>query len=139
MYGKGSEKDGKTKRISSTQLRALFRHASTGNYTATQLQTNLDLSVSVKRFQQLLSSRGHMVYKKKKSVPALTEDHKKATYEWAKEHVPWRLNDLKDVIFHEENKFNMDGPDEFAYFWHDFRTEPRYLLTRQQGGESVMV
>ena len=136
---KTPKKMGRPNELSSTQLRALFRHASTGNYTARQLQTNLDLSVSVRRVQQLLSSSGHMVYKKMKSVPALTEDHKKARYEWAKDHVTWPLNDWKYVIFSDGKKLNMDGPDGFAHYWHDLRKEPRYFSTRQQGGQSVMV
>lgn len=64
------------KKISDTQLRALFIHSSTESYTERQLQNNLDLSVLVRLLQQLLSSINSMVHIEMKSVPMLTEDHK---------------------------------------------------------------
>ena len=136
---KSSTKRGRPTKTTATQLRSLFRHASTGKYSARELQISLKLSISVRRVQQLLSGCGHMMYKKKKSVPALTIEHKKKRYEWAKEHVTWSLSDWKDVIFTDEKKFNLDGPDGFAYYWHDLRKEPEYFSCRQQGGKSVMV
>lgn len=33
----------------------------------------------------------------------------------------------------------MDGPDGFAYYWHDLRTEPKIFSTRRSGGGSVSV
>ena len=33
----------------------------------------------------------------------------------------------------------MDGPDGWAYYWHDMRTEPKVFSKRQSGGGSVMV
>ncbi len=41
-------------------------------------------------------------------------------------------------MFSDEKKFNLDGPDGFAYYWHDIRKEERYFSKRQQGGGSVM-
>lgn len=43
------------------------------------------------------------------------------------------------MIFSDKNKFSLDGPDGFSQYWHDLRTEPRYVSRRQQGGKSVMV
>ena len=45
----------------------------------------------------------------------------------------------KKVVFSDEKKFNLDGPDGLAYYWHDIRREKQYFEKRQQGGESVMV
>lgn len=80
-----------------------------------------------------------MVHKKVKSVPAMTEDHKKIRYYWANEHVTWPLDDWKEVIFSDEKKFNLDSLDGFAHYFHDLRTELRYFYTHQQGGQSFMV
>ncbi len=38
-----------------------------------------------------------------------------------------------------EKKFNLDGPDCFAYYWHDIRQDERYFSKRRYGGGSVMV
>ena len=43
------------------------------------------------------------------------------------------------VIFSDEKKFNLDGPDGWASYWHDLRCQPRTFFSCQQGGGSVMV
>jgi transposase len=43
------------------------------------------------------------------------------------------------VIFSDEKKWNLDGPDGNAYYWRDLRKEERYLSRRNFGGGSVMV
>lgn len=43
------------------------------------------------------------------------------------------------VIFSDEKKFNLDGPDGWAYYWRDIRTEPLHFKKRQGGGASVMI
>jgi hypothetical protein len=45
----------------------------------------------------------------------------------------------KTVIFSDEKKFNLDGPDGLHHYWHDIRKEPKILSNRVQGGGSVMV
>lgn len=43
------------------------------------------------------------------------------------------------VIFSDEKKFNLDGPDGFNGYWRDLRKEPQYFQTRNFGGGSLMV
>jgi len=43
------------------------------------------------------------------------------------------------VIFSDEKKFNLDGPDGFNGYWRDLRKEPKYFSKRNFGGGSVMV
>lgn len=43
------------------------------------------------------------------------------------------------MIFSDEKKFNLDGPDGFNCYWRDLRKEPRYFSKRNFGGGSVMV
>ena len=43
------------------------------------------------------------------------------------------------VIFSDEKKFNLDGPDGNACYWHDLRKDERFFSKRQNGGASVMV
>lgn len=43
------------------------------------------------------------------------------------------------MIFSDEKKFNLDGPDGFAHYWHDLRKEKRYFASRNFGGGSLMV
>lgn len=48
-------------------------------------------------------------------------------------------SDWNKVIFSDEKKFNLDGPDGWAYYWHDLRKDEATFSTRQQGGGSVMI
>lgn len=50
----------------------------------------------------------------------------------------WNM-EWRKVIWSDEKKFNLDGPDGFAYYWHDLRKEPLIFSTRQQGGGGVMI
>ncbi|GBM33808.1 Transposable element Tc3 transposase [Araneus ventricosus] len=44
-----------------------------------------------------------------------------------------------DVIFSDEKKFNLDGPDGFRYFWYDLRKEKEIFSKHTFGGGSVIV
>lgn len=43
------------------------------------------------------------------------------------------------VIFSDEKKFNLDGPDGLDGYWRDLRKEPLYFSKRNFGGGSLMV
>uniref|UniRef100_A0A182S088 Uncharacterized protein n=1 Tax=Anopheles funestus TaxID=62324 RepID=A0A182S088_ANOFN len=42
------------------------------------------------------------------------------------------------VIFSDEKKFNLDGPDGFIGYWRDLRKEPEYFSRDNFGGGSLM-
>ncbi|GBM12284.1 Transposable element Tc3 transposase [Araneus ventricosus] len=43
------------------------------------------------------------------------------------------------VIFSDEKRFNLDGPDGFQYYLHCLKQKEQYYSTRQQGGGSLIV
>lgn len=43
------------------------------------------------------------------------------------------------MIFSDEKKFNLDGPDGIFSYWRDLRKEQRYFSSRNFGGGSLMV
>ena len=43
------------------------------------------------------------------------------------------------VIFSDEKKFNLDGPDGIQHYWRDLRKEAKTILSRNFGGGNVMV
>ena len=70
--------------------------------------------------------------------PQLKKIHIEQRLKFAKEAIETRL-DFKSVVWSDEKKFNLDGPDGFAYYWHDLRKEKKYFSKRQMGGGSLMV
>jgi hypothetical protein len=43
------------------------------------------------------------------------------------------------VIFSDEKKFNLDGPDGYRYYFRDLRKDPLILSRRQSGGGGIML
>ncbi|KAJ0408583.1 hypothetical protein P43SY_008930 [Pythium insidiosum] len=67
----------------------------------------------------------------------LTLAYKAARMSWATEKLT-HDHDWKCVVFSDEKKFNLDGPDGFEHYWRDLRRPALTCVRRQQGGGSVM-
>jgi len=75
---------------------------------------------------------------KLKCKPVLTMAHKQARLQFARNHMASR-EFWRTVVFSDEKKFNLDGPDGIHQYWHDLRKQPHILSKRVHGGGSVMV
>ena len=47
--------------------------------------------------------------------------------------------DRHQVLFSDEKKFNLDGPDSYQYYWHDLRKEKETRMSHNFGCGNVMV
>ena len=72
------------------------------------------------------------------AAPALTSNHQKRRVDFALNHVTW-VKEWDSVIFSDEKKFNLDGPDGFHYYWHDVNSEQISFSKRAQNGGSTMI
>ncbi|CDF33202.1 unnamed protein product [Chondrus crispus] len=72
------------------------------------------------------------------SAPMMLLRHLVARENFASEKLTWCPADWYKVIWSDEKKFNLDGPDGFAFYWHDLRKDKRIFSRRQGGGNSVM-
>lgn len=129
---------GRPKKLSTRVRRKIFVKASNQTTSAKQIKDELKLDVSPRTVNRVLNSSELLQYKKMQSKPPLNQAHKTAREKFAKEHIKW---DEKwfDVIWSDEKKFNLDGPDGWSYYWHDIRKEERIFARRVQGGGSVMI
>lgn len=136
-YGQRAKTKGNTK-ITSRQKNQLIQLASTGEYSANELIAKLDLPIKKKAVCRILNNTGHFKYTKRMTKPFLKPEHEIARLEWAKQHMSW-TTEWATVLFSDEKKFNLDGPDGFHYYWHDLRKDAQFRYSRNFGGGSVMV
>ena len=72
-------------------------------------------------------------------APALTPHHRLARENWARRFIAKGNLFWIKVIFSDEKKFNLDGPNGLGYYWQDLRKEQQRVSTRQTGGGSVLL
>jgi hypothetical protein len=103
-----------------------------------EIKNEYNLSISRRTVSRILSSCPDLKYKKKLCRTPLTAQHRDARISWSKAHLHWR-QEWYQVVFLDEKKFNLDGPDGWAYYWNDIRENEVNFSTRQNDGGSVMV
>lgn len=137
QYGKNG-KYGRTRKLSERTKRLILRKAKCKNMFSSQIQADLKLPVTARRVRQILSEDKNLKFKKRLSKPPLNNAHKKDRMTFAEEHMSW-TSEWNKVIFSDEKKFNLDGPDGFQYYWHDLRSEEQVRMSRNFGGGGVMI
>lgn len=103
--------------------------------TARKIISELNLQVSNRTVQRHLRSVGYVAKVAKQKIQ-LTKNHRaervRICSEWITERINW-----KKVIFTDEKKFNLDGPD----FWCSYSRKGKVISRRKRqcGGGSLMV
>jgi transposase len=132
------KRKGRPEKVSMKEKRLLFYKARSGKFSSTKLKAQLNCQISARRIRQILADDDNLRYVKKKGTPTLTRAHKVARVEWCEDKIFFREK-WNVVIFSDEKKFNLDGPDGWKYYWHDLRNEKQIFSRRQNGGGGVMV
>lgn len=130
-------KRGAKRKLSDRDIRHIERHASNKMTSAARIKDDLQLDVSPKTILGVLKSNPHFSYDKKRKGPNITPQSKRARLAWGNDHQ--HLIDVwKTVIFSDEKKFNLDGPDGLQYYWHDNRKPKLRYGKRHSGGGGIM-
>uniref|UniRef100_T1IJT4 Transposase Tc1-like domain-containing protein n=1 Tax=Strigamia maritima TaxID=126957 RepID=T1IJT4_STRMM len=125
-------------KITSRDCRQIVKSCSTNNTSTRKIQQELNLPCSHTTVWRALKQSKKLKYMKKSCKPPLTQHHKTDRLAWAQNYMSWK-DEWIEVLFSDEKKFNLDGPDGWTHYWHDLRKESGVFSKRQMGGGSVMV
>lgn len=125
-------------KLSLATKRLILRNASNQATSVAKIKSDLDLNASAESIRLVLKNSGNLLYKKMLVKPPLKPQHKFNRVCWAKEKMSW-VDEWKNIIWSDEKKFNLDGPDGFAYYWHDLRKDDVHFSKRHTGGGSLMI
>ena len=130
-------KRGGSVKIDLRTRRLIIRKISSGA-DAKKVRDALQLLVSVRTVQRCLENTLWIKFRKLFRGLMLKTQHFRARIDWACEKSDvddfWGVN----VMFSDEKKWNMDGPDGYKQ-WIDTRTKQSVPIRRHSGGGSVMV
>ncbi|KAI8122783.1 Transposable element Tc3 transposase [Lucilia cuprina] len=108
-----------------------IRHlAAEKNMSFHQIKVELDLNVTRQCIQQLIKADLGLRYENKIPKPRLAQHHKNARIAFEK---------FENVIYSDEKKFNLDGPDGLHKYWRDLCHPRQMCYNRNHGGGSLMV
>ncbi|KAF0748124.1 hypothetical protein AaE_007457 [Aphanomyces astaci] len=136
-YGKRF-KGGRPSKLSVNDVRQIFRTASKTGATATTIVRDLNLAVSPRWVRHMLKDNTCFEYVKRNATPLLTKAHMEARLKYAKKHLESPPS-WSTIIWSDEKKFNLDGPDGLQCYWRDLRHPKESFFSRKFGGRSVMV
>jgi len=136
-YG-SNKRSGRKQKLTPRNLRSIKKLSSNSSISASTLVHSLGLQVSPRTVNRARSACPTLEYQKMRSTPPLDSVRKAKRLQWAKEHMTWNL-EWQKIVWSDEKKFNLDGPDGYSYYWHDLRKEKIFSTRRNMGGGGLMV
>ncbi len=76
--------------------------------------------ISKSTVHRRIKASTNIVYRRMKAKPYLKQRQKDARLKCARKHMSYGEKWIS-VIFSDEKKCNLDGPDGYKFYWHDLR------------------
>ncbi|RHY27095.1 hypothetical protein DYB32_007052 [Aphanomyces invadans] len=133
----GSRSKSRPKKLTAKQQRRLYRANET--LSCAKLNDQLDLSLQKSTVPRYLRSTNEFKYIKMYKAPKLTKQHMENRDAWATKVVDYGEVKWAAVVFSDEKKWNLDGPDGLKSYRHCIGREQKAVFSRQNGGGSLMV
>ncbi|CAJ0584063.1 unnamed protein product, partial [Mesorhabditis spiculigera] len=135
---KSSAPTGRPKKLTGGEIDALQKAASNSTIGSRQLKKQLALDASYSTVYRAIVTSPDLKWTKMDKEPALKPHHIIERAKFADEHMTWS-DEWKTIIWTDEKKFNLDGPDGLTRYWRDATQPPLIHRTRNFGGGSLMI
>jgi transposase len=129
---------GRPKVLTDREKRAILRVASNSALSARGILDQCGVKTGIRNVQRLIKRTLTLIRKKLLRKPPLNKLNKNVRLNFSRNKMNWSKK-WRQIIFSDEKKFNLDGPDGFSYYYHDLRKDERIILRRQMEGGSVMI
>lgn len=131
--------------LSTYEKRKIIRIASNSALSLSKIRAQAGVEASKSSVRRVIKSCEYLKYLKLQKKPPLNAPRKEKRLQFARDYMVWdvqqrgHVNDWRTVVFTDEKKFNLDGPDGYNYYFHDLRKEKRFLNRHHSREGGVMV
>lgn len=123
---------------SAADKRAILRTASNCALSCAKIKAKAGVEASRITVWRVIKKSDHLIRRKLQKKPPLNQERKQKRLDFSRQHMTW-AEKWKRVVFSDEKKFNLDGPDGFNYYFHDLRKEENFLTKHHSREGGVMV
>lgn len=124
--------------LNACQARGVLRALSNSSKSCAQVAREFNLPVSAETVRATVHRCSDFSFERKERTQQMTVQHMQFRFDWCVHHMAWR-REWHNVIFSDEKKWSLDGPDGLAYYWHDPNKPKVTFPKRQNGGGGIMV
>jgi hypothetical protein len=100
------------------------------------IKVDLDLAISKSTIHRIICKEPKLATRKLLRKPFLQKRHRGSRVDFARANM---TTNWDTVLFSDEKRWCLDGPDGYKSYWHDLRKEELCLWKRQAGGGGIMV
>jgi len=132
------KKVGRPKKYTDRDRSHIWRLASNTFKSSKTITAQIDASFCPRTTRNIISTCPYVKYRKCSRKFILSKSHMDKRLQFVDDHLHWDI-EWEHVVFSDEKKFKLDGPDGNRMYYHDSRKPQILLQKRHSGGGGIMV